>query len=356
MNTEVLYVWLNRIRGIGPILASNLMEHFADISEVYHADISDLLKVDGIGEKLAKIIVNNKDLNVSNRIVEKCNNNNIKIIHKYSSSYPKQLNKLPKAPLILYVRGELKEFKYSVAIVGSRRCTEYGKNVTVELAEALSLNKIPIISGMAKGIDSYAHTIAINNNNYTIAVLGTGVDKCYPKEHITLMNKIIEKGAVISQFEPGTNNIKENFLKRNELVAMLSDKVVIVQASKNSGAIYTATCGFKYNKEVYAVPGTIYDKCNEGTNMLISNGANIYLSPNNILTGFNSVKIEDKQNNWTALEGMILSSLSKRPLSIDAIKSILGLTDEKIEALLFEMEIRGDIKLSGGIFTRHANP
>lgn len=106
---------------------------------------------------------------------------------------------------------------------------------------------------------------------------------------------------------------------------------------------------------MYAVPGTIYDKCNEGTNMLISNGANIYLSPNNILTEFNSVKIEDKQNNWTTLEGMILSSLSKRPLSIDAIKSILGLTDEKIEELLFEMEIRGDIKQSGGIFTRHAN-
>jgi DNA processing protein len=94
MNTEVLYVWLNKIRGIGPILASNLMEYFGDISEVYHADISDLLKVDGIGEKLAKIIVNNKDLDASKRISEKCNNNNIKIIRKYSSNYPKQLFKL----------------------------------------------------------------------------------------------------------------------------------------------------------------------------------------------------------------------------------------------------------------------
>lgn len=135
----------------------------------------------------------------------------IKIINKYSSNYPKQLNKLLKAPLILYIRGQLKKFESSVVIVGSRRCTEYGKNVTVELAEALSLKKIHIISGMAKGIDSYAHTIPINNNNYTIAVLGTGVDKCYPKEHSTLMNKIIEKGVVISKFEPGTSNIKENF-------------------------------------------------------------------------------------------------------------------------------------------------
>ena len=123
---------------------------------------------------------------------------------------------------------------------------------------------------------------------------------------------------------------------------MLSHKVVIVQASKDSGALYTATCGLKYNKEVYAVPGTIYDKCNEGTNMLISNGANIYLSPDNIVTGFNSVAIEDKQNICTGLEGMILSSLNKRSMSIDAIKSMVGLTDEKIEELLLEMEIRGD--------------
>ena len=350
MNTEVLYVWLNKIRGIGPILASNLMEYFEDISEVYHADISELLKVNGIGEKLAKIIVNNKNLDESERIIERCNNINIEIVNKYSSNYPKQLNKLPKAPLILYVRGQLKEFESSVAIVGSRRCTEYGKNVTVELAEALSLKKIPIISGMAKGIDSYAHTIAINNNNYTIAVLGTGVDKCYPKEHITLMNKIIEKGVVISQFEPGTSDIKENFLKRNELIAMLSHKVIIVQASKDSGALYTATCGLKYNKEVYAVPGTIYDKCNEGTNMLISNGANIYLSSDNILTEFSSMKIDDKQNNCTEVEVMILSSLNKRSMSLDEIKSMVGLTDDKIEELLFEMEIRGDIKQSGGVF------
>ena len=350
MNTEVLYVWLNKIRGIGPILASNLMEYFEDISEVYHADMSELLKVNGIGEKLAKIIVNNKDLDASKVIIEKCNNINVKIINKYSSNYPKQLKQQLKAPIILYVRGQLKEFESSVAIVGSRRCTEYGKIVTVELAESLSLKKIPIISGMAKGIDSYAHTIAINSNNYTIAILGTGVDNCYPKEHITLMNKIIETGAVISQFEPGTNNIKENFLKRNELIAMLADKVVIVQASKDSGALYTAACGLKYNKKVYAVPGNIYDKCNEGTNILISSGANIYLSPDNILAGFNSVKIENKHNNCTEIEGMILSSLKKSSMSLDAIKSMVGLTNEKIEELLFEMEISGDIKQLGGLF------
>ena len=238
----------------------------------------------------------------------------------------------------------------SVAIVGSRRCTEYGKSVTVELVEKLSLMKIPIISGMAKGIDGYAHSTAVNNNNYTIAILGTGVDKCYPNEHINLMNKIIGTGVVISQFEPGTNNSKESFLIRNELIAMLVDKMVIVQASKESGALYTALCGLKYNKEVYAVPGTIYDKCSKGTNMLISNGANIYLSPNNILTDGNFDSIEYKQKSYTRQESLILGSLSKRPMSLDEIKSMTGLTGEKLEELLLEMEIRGYIKQSGGVF------
>ncbi len=145
MDKELLYVWLNKIRGVGPILANNLIECFSDIDEIYHADISELLK------------------------------------------------------------------------------------------EALSLRKIPVISGMAKGIDSYAHTIAINNNNYTIAILGTGVDKCYPKEHITLMNKIIEKGAVISQFEPGTNTALNLMFSAifyfKGIINMINKKIVSVLVS-----------------------------------------------------------------------------------------------------------------------------
>ena len=137
------------------------------------------------------------------------------------------------------------------------------------MAEALSYYKIPIISGMAKGIDSYAHTIALNKNNYTVAVLGTGVDICYPKEHINLMKEIIQKGAVISQFKIGSGNIKENFIKRNEVISMLSDKVVVVQASENSGALYTARYSLKTNKDTYSVPGRINDRLSIGTNLLI---------------------------------------------------------------------------------------
>lgn len=182
--------------------------------KVYDASKEELLKVEGIGEKIADTILENKSLDKSEKIVYKCEELNIQIITKDSLAYLKQLKKFKNAPLVLYVRGNLRNLKDYVAIVGSRRCSDYGKNITIELAENLSSKQIPIISGMAKGIDSYAHTVALHNNNYTIAVLGTGVDIYYPSERLTLMNKIIENGAVISQFEPGTTNVKQNFIKK----------------------------------------------------------------------------------------------------------------------------------------------
>lgn len=346
MDKEILYIWLNTIKGIGPILANNLLTYFGDIKEVYISQIDELLKVEGIGEKLAKIIMESKDLEHSKRIFEKCSKNNIQVITRVSSNYPKILLNEIKSPLVLYAKGHLKHFDESVAIVGSRRCNEYGKKVTIDLAEALSLRKIPIISGMAKGIDSYAHTVALKNDNYTIAVFGTGADRCYPSEHINLMNMIVENGAVLSQFEPGTTNIKENFLKRNELIAMLSNKVVVVQASKDSGALYTAKCGLRYNKEVYAVPSIIYDKFSEGSNEFINNGAKIYLSTESIIKNKVVVNKIDSNNED---ENKVLRLINNKPMSLDSVRTILKLTPERVNELITEMELKGKIKQIGGL-------
>lgn len=161
MDKELLYIWLNKTQGIGPILSGNFLNYFGNIIEVYNSDICDLVKIDGIGEKLAKTIEENKDLDESKRVLEKCNNLNIEIVTKGSINYPKQLSKEFKAPIVLYVKGKLKSFESIVAIIGLRRCNDYGKDVAVELAEYSSSKNIPINSGMAKGIDSYAHTVAV---------------------------------------------------------------------------------------------------------------------------------------------------------------------------------------------------
>lgn len=288
MNEEILYIWLSLIDGIGPVLGSELLSKFKDVKSIYEATYKDILEVKGIGDKLARNIVNSKNLMHAGKIYDYCIKEEINILKKYKENYPSQLNYYINSPIVLYAKGIIKESSNSVAIVGSRRCTEYGKKVTIELATELSKSNIPIISGLAKGIDGYSHTVAIKNNSYTIGVIGTGINICYPKEHIKLMESIFEKGLVLSEFPPGTKNIKQNFIKRNELVAMLAKKIVVVQAGKDSGALYTAKCGLKYNKEVFAVPNTIYDNFSIGTNELIFQGAKIYLSPKMIISG-NSV-------------------------------------------------------------------
>lgn len=153
MDRRILYIWLSKIKGIGPVITRNLIEFFKRIDFVYEATYDELIKVEGIGDKLAKIIVENKDLSKSKEIYYKCKRSKIKIITMECSNYPKQLKNFKNAPIILYVKGELKEFDSAVCIVGSRRCTEYSKNITVELTENLSKRNISIISGMAKGID-----------------------------------------------------------------------------------------------------------------------------------------------------------------------------------------------------------
>lgn len=352
MDKELLYIWLNNVNGIGAVLGKRLIDYFGSVEEIYNAQRIDLLKVEGIGEKLVDNIINSKELDKYKRILEKCKALNIKIITLDDKAYPLRLKRYEKAPLVLYLRGELKEYDTAVSIVGSRRCDDYGKRVTVELAEALSSYNIPIISGMAKGIDSYAHTVALNNKNYTIAVLGTGVDICYPKEHIDLMEKIIESGAVISQFEIGSKNIKENFIKRNEIIAMLSDKVIVVQAAQKSGALYTARYAMKNNIDTYAVPGKVYDKLNVGTNSLINEGANIYLSIDSILSKINKLKEKTQTISKISLgkhEEEILKVLIGQGKNTEHIKRKLTYIKD-IDEKLLELEIQGFIKQVGGLW------
>lgn len=297
--------------------------------------------------------MNSKNLMHAEKIYDYCIKDDIHILKKYKENYPIQLNCYKNSPVVLYAKGILKESSNSVAIVGSRRCTEYGKKVTIELATELSKNNIPVISGLAKGIDGYSHTVAIKNDSYTIGVIGTGINICYPKEHIKLMETIFEKGLVLSQFAPGTKNVKQNFVKRNELIAMLAKKIVVIQAGKDSGALYTAKCGMKYNKEVFAVPNTIYNSFSLGTNELIFQGVKIYLNPkmislNNSVANTNYNEIELCKMNEKEKEIYIL--IKTCPLTLEQIKINLDISIMKIQELLLEMEIKGYIKQKRGIY------
>ncbi|SHH79513.1 DNA-processing protein DprA [Clostridium grantii] len=191
--------------------------------------------------------------------MKKCINGNIDIITLNSFNYPIQAKNITEMPTILYCRGNLKENLQGLAIVGTRRCSEYAKKITVEAAVCLAENNIAVISDMAKGIDSYAHTACLNKNGYTVAVLGCGLDICYPREHIKLMERITEKGVLLSQYPPGIPPNSVNFPKRNKIISGISEKVFVVEAGENSGSLITAKYAKKYGKPIYVAPGSVYN-------------------------------------------------------------------------------------------------
>ena len=206
-----------------------------------------------------------------------------------SKFYPEKLRNIDSSPKQIYCLGnlELLNFKNSIAMIGSRNCSFYGEKAAKDFAFNLARNDICIISGLAKGIDSFSHIGALNAKGKTIAVLGSGLDNIYPKENIQLVENIIKNnGLVISEYTLGTKPLKQHFPARNRVISGLSDSVLVVEARKNSGTNITVDFALEQGKDVFVIPGNIYSKTSDGTNYLITEGAIPVLSYKDILTSF----------------------------------------------------------------------
>lgn len=354
---ELLYwIWLTSIKGIGPVISKMLLGKFKNPKYIYEASEEELIQIKGIGKATAKLIINSKDLFIANTILEKCKKLNINIITYEDKLYPHYVKSYEKSPIVLYYKGKLYPKSIGVAIVGSRRCTEYGKRVAKEAAEFLANNNISVISGMAKGIDSYAHTACMNVGGYTIAVLGCGIDICYPKEHYKLMEQIIEWGAVISEYPPGTKPNEKNFPRRNAIISAFSKKILVVEAGENSGAIITAQYGKDMNKEILVVPHDIYSIEGRGCNQLIGSGAKIFNNFNQLISDMSKFKIkstEDKTNSFnnteelSDVENQVIKVINLKSCSLDEIIYSLNIDRNIIINSLFLLELKGIIKMVG---------
>lgn len=355
MNDKYLYwIWLNGIKGVGPAVAKKLIEKFISPENIYNAGKKEIQALAGVGDKLSENIIEARNLDNAKKLLYKCEKENINIVNYKEEKFPSIINNYSVMPVLLYYRGNLYNNISGVAIVGARRCSEYAKQVTVEASSFLAENKIPVISGMAKGIDGYAHTACLKGNGYTAAFLGCGVDICYPNEHIELMEKIIEKGVVISEYPPGITPKPEYFPKRNRLISACSQKVLVVEAGENSGALITANYAKKQNKEIFAVPNNIYLKESSGANKLISEGASIYLNPKQLLLNnvgnysMNNQEIKNKDDTLINEEKDILAIIKNKPCTIDEI--IISLKKDKsiILQTLFSMELEEKVKCIAG--------
>ena len=256
------FIQFTLLPGWGVVSQNRLLRMCGSIESCYEKDLTDLLQLDEkrkggrIGEAKLRTFAENRCDDIfqeeAERIVTDCRKKNIQIITADDEEYPKCLKDLPDMPVVLYVAGALKinDFISSIGLVGARRCTQEDKQKAIEKVEAEVKNRTVIISGMAKGIDSYAHTAALMNNGYTIAVLGNGPDICYPKEHETLYEEIKNQGCILSEYRPGIAPHRYLFPQRNRLIAALSDELYVIGAGRRSGTDSTVESGERYGRVI----------------------------------------------------------------------------------------------------------
>ncbi len=284
------WISLNMTPGVGPRKATQLLERFGSAENVFHALRSEL---EGLRLKPETIqsIVKKEFQYKAEAEFENVKNLGGDILILDDGSYPSLLREIPDPPITLYVKGNWQEcFETpSVAIIGARRCSTYGKNSAQLIGRDLAQNGVCVISGFARGIDSSAHQGALNGNGKTIAIFGTGIDGVYPKENSRLADKILDSGgAIVSQFPLGTPPLRENFPYRNRIISGLSLGVLVVEASERSGSLITARLAIEQDREVMAVPGNITSKTSFGTNYLIKSGAKLVQQWQDVVSEFPS--------------------------------------------------------------------
>lgn len=278
------WIWLSRLEGLSPKTLMELLERYKTPKELWNKTKEELM-LDGIKEKQADEIVNPKYRHNLDKYLEYMNNNNIELINIYDKDYPDRLKVIYDPPVVLYVKGNKKILKEKgISIVGCRLCTKYGEKIAKKLSYNLSLNNINIISGLAKGIDSFAHRGTLMAHGRTLAVVGCGLDRVYPQENKELFDEIISNGgAVISEYIIGTKPLAQNFPRRNRIISGLSEGVVVIEAREKSGTLITVDFALEQGKNIYAVPGNIDSPNSYGTNELIKQGAKIITNLQDIL-------------------------------------------------------------------------
>jgi len=265
------WVELNMTPGIGPRAAAKLLERFGSAEAVYDATRAELEQLRLVPEAIDTIIGRNLQAaaEAEIRVVKKLGGD---ILLLDDGVYPSPLREIYDPPIVIYVKGSWSQCldQPCIAVVGSRRCSTYGQNAALMIARDLAHRGVTVVSGFARGIDGAAHRGALEAGGRTVAVLGTGIDECYPRDHRRLAAEILDKGgALVTQFPLGTPPVSENFPYRNRIISGLSLGVVVVEASENSGSLITARLAMEQNREVFAIPGNITSRNSFGTNYLI---------------------------------------------------------------------------------------
>src|SRR5688572_3226807 len=350
---------LTLIEGVGDVLARQLVSYCGSVEAIFREKKRVLQKIPEIGPKTAASIAGFKNFDRARKELEFARKHNIEMLFYLDDNYPGRLKNCYDAPVLLFYKGTASlNHTRMVAIVGTRNASEYGKAFTTNLIEELAEMHVTVVSGLAYGIDIAAHKACVKREVETIGVLAHGLDRIYPQAHNPVARKMVGHGGLITEHVSGADPDRENFPKRNRIIAGLCDAVIVVEAAKKGGALITADIANSYNRDVFALPGRIDDTYSEGCNMLIkSNRAALIQSAADIryVMGWDDSK-KTKSNTQKQLfveltpdEKIIFDFINaNQPSAIDSIVSHAAMQPSKVAALLLNMEFAGVLKCLPG--------
>ncbi|MHC4743106.1 MAG: DNA-processing protein DprA [Planctomycetota bacterium] len=377
-NSRDIEKWLKLIRadGVGPVAFAKMVEHFGSVDRVLGASVSELAKVDGLGEKTARRIASTREKFNAAKELSRAAKLGVWLLTSADERFPVVLKRIYDPPPVLYVQGELvREDNLTMAIVGSRRCSHYGREQSSRFAHVLASSGFTICSGMARGIDTAAHLGALAAEGRTIAVMGCGLASTFPPENVKLREQISEHGACISELPLDFDPQPKNFPPRNRIIAGLALGTIVIEAALRSGALITARAALEYNREVMAVPGKIDSPLSAGTHKLLKEGARLIDSVEDVMDaiGYIGKQLEphvtktateaaetiemplfDKAElKLTSEEKCVYEILDKDPKHLEQIIAETNLQPGKASAALISLRLKALIKqLPASMFVR----
>lgn len=356
---------MSLVTGIGPHLQATLLQQFGSATSVLRQTLESLLSVNGVGPKVASQIISGNHRSKAVDMLVKCRELNVNLLQKSTDAYPQNLAQVEDAPNILYSRGQLKpEDDLAIGIVGSRRCTAYGRRQAERLAASLVRAGFTVVSGLARGIDGAAHRGALNAGGRTIAVMATGVKQIYPPEHADLALEITKQGAVVSEFPIDQKPRPGLFPQRNRIISGLSLGVIVIEATRNSGALYTARHAMEQGRDVFAIPGNVDSLASEGCHDLIRDGVTLIRNIDDVLqdlgplakptvTKEDTVIHDPREVSLNPQEKEILSHVSSSPVSVDEVIRATQLDMSRVLSTLTVLEMKRFIRrLPGNMLVR----
>lgn len=342
------------MKGIGPVRVEKLLAYFGSLHEAWHSQLHHLAAA-GLNAGLCQHLAQVRKEVCLDKLVDDIGAAGIQVLTWEDPAYPERLRNITQSPFVIYLKGDLTEEDiWSVAVVGTRRFSPYGQQVTELMTRTLAEQGITIISGLARGIDGIAHKQALDAGGRTLAVLGSGLDQIYPPEHRGLAERISRQGGLISDYPPGTPPDGSNFPPRNRIISALSKAVLVIEAGQKSGALITANYAAEQGKDVFAVPGKITAPLSKGTNQLIKLGAHPLLESQDVLDFLNMKLVARQQVVRRSLPGdhkeaVLFNVVCDEPLHVDELCNLTKLPIEEVTATLAVMELKGMVRKTFGM-------